>query len=47
MMAEENCVYYRNCKEGSLRSEISDITEVEEFEYVNSMISEKELITLR
>lgn len=44
MMTEENCVYYRNCKEGSLRSEISDITEVEEFEYVNSMISEKELI---
>lgn len=42
--AEEKCVYYRNCVDRSLRSEISNESEIDEIEYVNSMISERELV---
>ncbi len=44
LKAEEKCVYYRNCEDNILHSEIDNESEKDEIEYVNSMISEKELI---
>ena len=44
LKAEEKCVYYRNCEDNSLRCEISNKSETDEIQYVNSMISGRELI---